>query len=226
MVGVMAVSSHPATTTAGVVGGSCDVASGERVRERLTASGGQSRASIVRGPVRRAEWHCRQATPLASKTKKSKRKHQIRAKKGLKGVKCMRLWASGSVHQRVPRRSSSATEGHTPAQGNARVSACTYSPTPFQAICRVALIPTRVPRAHGAPRPSRAESRAESRVLALFPAQVRTSGERGRGVARARSFTISFFEYNTESVPRWSRRTELALRSRMKHCHMYINVSR
>jgi hypothetical protein len=27
------------------------------------------------------------------------------------------------------------TEGHTPAQGNARVSACTYSPTPFQAIC-------------------------------------------------------------------------------------------
>jgi hypothetical protein len=47
----------------------------------------------------------------------------------------MRLWASGSVHERVPRRSSSAdrgppTEGHTPAQGNARVSACTYSPTP------------------------------------------------------------------------------------------------
>jgi hypothetical protein len=83
MVGVMAVSSHPATTTAGVVGGSCDVASGERDRERLTASGGQSRASIVRGPVRRAEWHCRRATPSASETEKSKRKHQIRAKKGL-----------------------------------------------------------------------------------------------------------------------------------------------
>ena len=108
MVGVMAVSSHPATTTAGVVGGSCDVASGERDRERLTASGGQSRASIVRGPVRRAEWHCRRATPSASETEKSKRKPQIGAKKGLWRMKCMRLWASGSVHQRVPRRSTSA----------------------------------------------------------------------------------------------------------------------
>jgi len=52
MVGVMAVSSHPATTTAGVVGGSCDVASGERDRERLTASGGQSRASMFRAWAR------------------------------------------------------------------------------------------------------------------------------------------------------------------------------
>ena len=34
MIGVMAISSHPATTTAGVMGGSCDVASGDRDRER------------------------------------------------------------------------------------------------------------------------------------------------------------------------------------------------
>ena len=34
MFGVMAISSHPATTTACVVGGWCDVASGERDRER------------------------------------------------------------------------------------------------------------------------------------------------------------------------------------------------
>ena len=37
MIGVMAISSHRATTTAGVVGGWCDVASGERDRERAEA---------------------------------------------------------------------------------------------------------------------------------------------------------------------------------------------
>ena len=37
MIGVMAISSHRTTTTAGVVGGSCDVASGERDRERAEA---------------------------------------------------------------------------------------------------------------------------------------------------------------------------------------------
>ena len=112
MFGVMAVSSHPATTTACVVGGWCVyVASGERDRERAEPPS-QVLSSIDCLELQSgASWvsrECADETQLKQKIETENKGSKTKYQKRVRMMKCMQLWASGSVHQRVPRRSSLA----------------------------------------------------------------------------------------------------------------------
>ena len=76
MDGVTSLCSPPVPQT-GVEGDGRRAASGEGDRERLPASGVQSRASMESGHVMRSGSVQTEATPTASETEKKKPKHQI-----------------------------------------------------------------------------------------------------------------------------------------------------
>ena len=66
-----------------------------------------------------------------------KQKTKYCTKKGVRTRDCMQLWQARYRHQATSVSPDAhlfgqpkASRPHTPAQGNARVSACTYSPTP------------------------------------------------------------------------------------------------
>jgi hypothetical protein len=77
MIGVMAISSHRATTTAGVVGGWCDVASGERDRERAEAAPSSSPVLSSIDRLERPKM-CVQMSAIETDKKVSKTKYQKR----------------------------------------------------------------------------------------------------------------------------------------------------
>ena len=77
MIRVMAISSHRATTTAGVVGGWCDVASGERDRERAEAAPSSSPVLSSIDRLERPKM-CVQMSAIETDKKGSKKKYQKR----------------------------------------------------------------------------------------------------------------------------------------------------